>query len=191
MGIVVTSGSVCGVLPLHISGIPSQRCGFDSCSGHNISHFHHTHDTGCCGSNLDQENQSIMSHNCWDPNIVKHCHSSMHSQAVMQYQWYLELAKRLHGIHGSPFLKSQTLSMPSSKTQPISHSTHFICNIWSDGWYSLHSKNWSPYLVNESRKLRFTHSLRSLDSLPPTQHAVFQHAKHALLTAAFVWKQSV
>ena len=37
----------------------------------------------------------------------------------------------------------------------------------------------------------FTHGLRTLDSIPSTQHALFQHAKHALLTVAFVWKQSL
>ena len=45
--------------------------------------------------------------------------------------------------------------------------------------------------VNEARKLMFTHILKSLDAIPPTQHALFQHAKRALLTAAFVWKQSL
>ena len=37
----------------------------------------------------------------------------------------------------------------------------------------------------------FTHGLKTLDSIPSTQQALFQHAKHALLTVAFVWKQSL
>ena len=37
----------------------------------------------------------------------------------------------------------------------------------------------------------FTHGLKSLDLILPTQHALFQHAKHALLTIAFIWKQSL
>ena len=37
----------------------------------------------------------------------------------------------------------------------------------------------------------FTHGLKTLDSIPSTQHALFQHAKHVLLTVAFVWKESL
>ena len=55
----------------------------------------------------------------------------------------------------------------------------------------MYSKNCDAHFVNEARKLMFTHGLKSLDSIPPTQHALFQHAKRALLTAAFVWKQSL
>ena len=36
----------------------------------------------------------------------------------------------------------------------------------------------------------FTHGLKTLDSIPSPQHALFQHAKHVLLTVAFVWKES-
>ena len=55
----------------------------------------------------------------------------------------------------------------------------------------MYSKNCSVDSVNEARKLLFTHGLKSLDSSPPTQHALFQHGKRALHTAAFVWKQSL
>jgi len=37
----------------------------------------------------------------------------------------------------------------------------------------------------------FTHGLKFLDSIPPTQDALFQHAKRALHAAGFVWKQSL
>ena len=55
----------------------------------------------------------------------------------------------------------------------------------------MYSKNCSAVSVNEARKLLFTHSLKSLDSIPPTKNALFQHAKRALHTAAFVWKLSL
>lgn len=55
----------------------------------------------------------------------------------------------------------------------------------------MYSKNCNTDSVNEARKLLFTHSLKSLDSIPPTQNALFQHAKRALLTAAYVWKQAL
>jgi len=55
----------------------------------------------------------------------------------------------------------------------------------------MYSKNCGADSVNEARKLMFTHGLKSLESIPPSQHALFQHAKRALLTAGFVWKMSL
>ena len=55
----------------------------------------------------------------------------------------------------------------------------------------MYSKNCGAHSVNEARKLTFTHSLESLDSIPPTKHALFQHTKGALLTATFIWEQSL
>ena len=55
----------------------------------------------------------------------------------------------------------------------------------------MYSKNCNAELVNDARKLMFSHSLRSLDSIPPTKNALFQHIKRALLVAAFIWKQSL
>ena len=75
---------------------------------------------------------------------------------------------------------------PTSLTLDSVHMQHL------ERWTVLmYSKNCSANLVNEARKLMFTHGLKTLDSIPPTQHALFQHAKRALLTAAFVWKQSL
>ena len=42
MGIVVTSEILHGVVVSTLAW--NARCGFDSCSRDNISHFHHTHD---------------------------------------------------------------------------------------------------------------------------------------------------
>ena len=55
----------------------------------------------------------------------------------------------------------------------------------------MYSKNCNAELVNDARKLMFPHSLRSLDSIPPTKNALFRHIKRALLVAAFIWKQSL
>ena len=55
----------------------------------------------------------------------------------------------------------------------------------------MYSKNCDAYPpLNDARKCMFTNGLKDLDSIPPTQHAFFQHAKRGLLTAAFVWKQA-
>ena len=55
----------------------------------------------------------------------------------------------------------------------------------------MYSKNCDAELLNDAMRVMFTHSLKSLDFIPPTQHALFQHAKRALLAAAFIWKQSL
>ena len=54
----------------------------------------------------------------------------------------------------------------------------------------MYSKNCESESVNEARKMMFTHGLESLENIPLTQHALFQHAKLSLLTFAFIWKQS-
>ena len=53
----------------------------------------------------------------------------------------------------------------------------------------MYSKNCDAKLLNNAIKFIFTHNLKSLDSI--LQHALFHHAKRALLAAAFVWKQSL
>ena len=55
----------------------------------------------------------------------------------------------------------------------------------------MYSKNCNLGSVIEARKLFFTQILKSLHSILPTKHALFQHARHALLIAAFIWKQSL
>ena len=55
----------------------------------------------------------------------------------------------------------------------------------------MYSKNCNSGSFNEARNLLFTQSLKSLDSIPPRKHALFQQARWALLIAAFIWKQSL
>ena len=50
----------------------------------------------------------------------------------------------------------------------------------------MYSKNCDAELLNDAMKVMFTHSLKSLDPIPPTQHT-----KRALLAAAFIWQQSL
>ena len=37
----------------------------------------------------------------------------------------------------------------------------------------------------------FTHGLKSLETIPPTENALFQHTRRTLLTAAYICKQSL
>ena len=53
----------------------------------------------------------------------------------------------------------------------------------------MYSKHCAAVSVNEARKLMFTHGLKSLEKIPPTDHALFQHTQRTLLTAAYIWKQ--
>jgi len=55
----------------------------------------------------------------------------------------------------------------------------------------IYSNMCSANSVNEARKLMFTHGLKALECIPPTQQVLFQHTKRALLVAAFIWKQSL
>ena len=80
--------------------------------------------------------QSTTFHKCWDLNSAKHSHSSMDSHGAMLYQQCLELTKRLHGMHGLPFLRSPAPSSLSPKTRPASHLTHFIFDVSSTARYS-------------------------------------------------------
>ena len=44
--------------------------------------------------------------------------------------------------------------------------------------------------VNEARYRLFTTGSRSLEDIPPTQAALFQHVKGALLQTSFYWNQA-
>ena len=75
---------------------------------------------------------------------------------------------------------------PNSFTLDSLHMRHL------ERWTVLmYSKNCNAELVNDARKLMFSHNLRSLDSIPPSKSALFQHIKRALVVAAFIWKQSL
>jgi len=54
-----------------------------------------------------------------------------------------------------------------------------------------YSRNCSAQSVNEARRVMFTHGLKSLESIPPTKHALYQHAKRSLLVSAFIWGKSL
>ena len=75
---------------------------------------------------------------------------------------------------------------PNSFTLDSLHMRHL------ERWTVLmYSKNCNAELVNDARKLMFSDSLRSLDSIPPSKNALFQYIKRALLVSAYIWKQSL
>ena len=45
--------------------------------------------------------------------------------------------------------------------------------------------------VNEARLRLFTSGTKSLESIPPTQAALFQHVKRAILQSSFYWHQAL
>ena len=52
----------------------------------------------------------------------------------------------------------------------------------------MYSKSCTHFTVNEARQSMFTHNLKSLDNIPPTQAALYQHAKRTLLVAGYTWR---
>ena len=51
----------------------------------------------------------------------------------------------------------------------------------------MYSKSCSKNTVNEARVSMFQHNLKSLDRIPPTRAALYQHVKRTLLVAAYIW----
>jgi len=54
----------------------------------------------------------------------------------------------------------------------------------------MYSKGCGAACVNEARQRLFTSGSRSLENIPPTQTALFQHVKRALLQGSFFWRQA-
>ena len=54
----------------------------------------------------------------------------------------------------------------------------------------MYSKGCGAEGVNEARYRLFTTGSRLLENIPPTQAALFQHVKRALLQASFYWSQA-
>ena len=55
----------------------------------------------------------------------------------------------------------------------------------------MYSRSSSATSVDEARLQLFTHGSRTLEALPPTKAALYQHVQRAILQAYFFWKQSV
>ena len=54
-----------------------------------------------------------------------------------------------------------------------------------------YSKSCSSSNLNDARLKLFQSGTKTLESLPPTSAAYFQHVKRAILQASFLWKQSL
>ena len=54
----------------------------------------------------------------------------------------------------------------------------------------MYSKSCSSVTVNQARQQLFSHGLRSLEAIPPTQAALFEHGKRSISQACFIWKQA-
>ena len=55
----------------------------------------------------------------------------------------------------------------------------------------MYSKTCGSATVNDARHYLFSNGSRSLDSIPPTQAALFEPVKMTLVQASFIWKQSI
>ena len=55
----------------------------------------------------------------------------------------------------------------------------------------MYSKTCSSATVNDARHHLFSNGSRSINSIPATQAALFEHVKMSLLQASFIWKQLI
>ena len=86
-----------------------------------------------------------------------------------------------NGMHGPLFLRSR----PPITQDPTSITLDSLPTQRMESFALLmYSKNCGSASINEARKLTFTAGLKPLESIPPTQHALFHHTKRALLIAA-------
>ena len=51
----------------------------------------------------------------------------------------------------------------------------------------MYSKSCSAATVNQARQQLFSHGLRSLEAIPPSQAALLEHLKRSILQACFIW----
>ena len=114
---------------------------------------------------------------CWDCNVVKLCPSVL-SQAVTLSSM-MRIGKNTWNAWVNFTVATTTFTAitqdPTSLTLDSLHMRRL-----ERLTVLMFSKNCAAQSVNEARKLMFTHDLKSLDSIPPTQNALFQHAKRAL-----------
>ena len=55
----------------------------------------------------------------------------------------------------------------------------------------MYSKTCNAETVNEARQSLFTHNLKSLENIPPTKAALFQHIKRVILVTSFIWHKAL
>ena len=70
---------------------------------------------------------------------------------------------------------------------PKSFTMECIHMKWVERFHIImYSKSCSAGTVNQARQNLFSHGLRSLDTIPPTQAALFEHLKRIILLACFM-----
>ena len=55
----------------------------------------------------------------------------------------------------------------------------------------MYSKGCDVTTVNEARQRHFTHNLKSLENIAPTNVAPFQYVKRVLLISSFIWHKAL
>ena len=109
------------------------------------------------------------------------------SQAVMQHtSWDME--RRLSGKPGCVAPKETLIDLTQDPMLLTLASIHmqrlerFVV--------LMYNRSYSAARVNDARVNLFTCGMRSLEKLPPTQVALFEHAKRALLQASYHWDKA-
>ena len=55
----------------------------------------------------------------------------------------------------------------------------------------MYSKTCNAETVNEARQRLFTHNLKSLENIPPTKAALYQHTRRVVLVTSFIWHRAL
>ena len=114
-------------------------------------------------------------------------HFSMPSQGATQRHTSLAVARRRLG-HLGKILTETLLALTNAPSCFSLESLHmeklerFVVVMYSKGC--------GLAKVNEARHRLFTSGKKTLESIPPSQAALFEHIKRALLQASFYWNQA-
>ena len=132
------------------------------------------------GSRTKVDGRTPIPKRNWNSDILKNVTQPQHSWAM---------GKRVHGLLGRQHQISQNSWLPSPWTfEQLNNDIHvqrLECMV-----VITYSKSFGSSRVDEGRHHLFSNGTKSLDNLPPTQAALIQHIKGALLQASFCWNQA-
>ena len=122
------------------------------------------------------------------PEFVLSCHYFIPSQGVIPHfrSWGLVKKTAWATWNSFPDLTASLLKDPEKITLD---SIHMQC--LEKFTVMMYSKACNAAGVNEARQQLFSQGTRTLDMIPPTQQAMFQHILRALYQAAIIWMQSL
>ena len=118
------------------------------------------------------------------PDLLRY-HFSMPSQGATQRHTSLAVARRRQNMPGLTETLLALTNAPSCFSLESLHMEKLERFV-----VVMYSKGCGLAKVNEARHRLFTSGKKTLESIPPSQAALFEHIKRALLQASFYWNQA-